>query len=328
MKNIYYLLILSFVLLNTNCNKAYYSNLEEVIPAKHVIPTHIKTITLLDRSKEKSVGISIENTLETGQITDNEGRVFLKQIQSKIPATTHLSPKSFKHSFDGGVADILNKEDINNYAENRDALLCLEQLFYKETFTYVNKQKHQLDENGNDYYLDVVECTQENQMQIHLRLYDTKSGAILLETPYIEEASLIAEGLTKEGVTAKMDSMQVNRKPELSKIIEKKVKSEFAPKEIRSNWLYYTKGEEIIKRSAMNIRHGNFEKVISLLQPKISTLSSKKKTRQKAVHNLAVSLYLTGQTEAALEAIRKELSQNGNHASLIDLQKKIVQYSK
>lgn len=290
-----------------SCSRKYYSKVDRVIPAKIDIPTDIQSIMLLDRSKEKNIVNRVQNVMADGWVTSNEGKRLLKGLSKKLSMATSIHSKSLRHSNDGTPADRMSLTEVNTYIGSKDGLLALEQFVVQEFRTYERIQKHQLDQNGNDYIIDAVKGIRINSLKTQWRLYDKENGTVLFTLPYEVEEVFEAEGLNNAGVNAKMDSLNVVGIDDLISNISQQISNDFNPKQIRSSWMYFTKGSKLIERSGRFIKEGKFKNAIQILRSN-PRIESDDKVKIRVCYNLTTALFISGKTDEAFKEAKRGVS--------------------
>lgn len=302
-----YLAILSIIVVLSSCSRKYYSNVDAVIAPKIIMPENIKTVTLLDRSKEKNLSLRVGNVVKSGIINSNVTKRFMRNAGNKLPLFTNVYPKSLRHSNAGSPARQMNSEDVSKYAGESDGLFAIELFLFKEVRIFENIRKHQLDENGKDYIIDAVRGTRINTLNTQWRLYDKITGEVIFTLPYNVEEIFEVEGLTEAGANAKLDTLITLTINDLTGQIVNQINVDFNPHQIRSHWMYFKKGDELIKKSGQYIKQGNFKKAIKLLQIN-QPMEASSKIKIRAIYNLSTSYFLNGQYEKAIEEVKEGLS--------------------
>jgi hypothetical protein len=77
--------------------------------------------------------------------------------------------------------------------------------------------------------------------------------------PQYTENSYETEGLTRQSVNLQMDTTQVVTASTLAKKLSAALIKDINPMELTSQWQYYTKGNDIIKKSAKMIKLSDLE---------------------------------------------------------------------
>ncbi len=268
-------------------------------------------MTLLDRAKEKNLSNRVESVVTTGVINSTITKRMLRSVGNTMPISTNMHNKSLRHSNAGSPARQMSPADVKKYVGEKDGLLAMDLFLVQEFRTFENFEKHQLDENGRDYTIAAVKGSLVNSLKTHWRLYDATTGSVLLSLPYETEEILEAEGLNQNGVNVKLDSLNGNTIDYMMNKLVNQIKADFNPRQIKSNWMYFSKGDKRIERSGQYIKKGAFKKVISILEVNQGS-SSKEKIKIRALYNLSTALFLDGQTDAAIKNIRTGLRKYNN----------------
>ncbi len=289
---------------------SYYSRQDAVMPAKIPIPSHIQSIKIVNRSVNKSILNRAVNTLKTGNIVGDQytaGRnVLMSGVESGLLHVSSVSRKMDRADHTETPADPMALARIKEYAGQADALLGLEQFTYGEQREYKRYQKHQLDENGADQYINVVRGTRTTTLITYWRLYDTHTGKILQTIPQKTVDFLDVEGLDERSANVKMDTTRIMRPDILASVLAQELVDDLKPHYNHSNWMYYKKGNDAIKRSANFIKKGRFRESISLLEKSIPNIE-KRDSKEKAIYNLAVSCFLSGDKKQAILWAKEEM---------------------
>lgn len=304
MKHIRPILFLITILLTTSCSVSYLTVTDEVIPPKIEFPTHIKSVILLNRSLEQD----LVERLSSGVINDPSHKEIIRYVVNKMPINAKAHHKTVRDSKLGEPADPFTVEDVSRYGAGYDGLFCLEQQHHSENRTYNFYKKHQLDEQGKDYYIDAVRGARVTTFQSFWRLYEVESGKIMLQLPYQIVDDLEAEALSRQGLNAKFDTLNVPDPDIMKYKLADALIQDLSPTLIQSSWMYYKKGNDDIKKSAKYFKEKQYSFVIQTLERKMNRYSDK--TRLRAMYNVATAYYLNGDYDKALK-----IAQQGDKAT-------------
>lgn len=287
--------LLLTILLATSCSVSYLSVTDEVLPPKIVFPGGVQSVVLLNRSLESDLG----QRLSSGVIHDASHKEIIRYVVNKMPIQAQGHNKTARDSRRGERADPLAVAEVQEYGAGYDGLFCLEQLHHIEKRAYFPYQKHQLDEQGKDYYVDAVRGTRTATFMAFWRLYDVKSGKVLLELPYQIIDNTEAEALSQQGLDAKLDTTNVLNPDKMKYQLADMLIQDLSPSSIQSNWMYYKKGHDDIKGTAEYFKKKQYSLIIRTYERNLQTYSGKEKER--VMYNLATAYYLHGNRGEALK---------------------------
>jgi len=299
--------LIIFLLALTSCKTAYFTHVDEVVPPKKPIPAHILSIHVIDRSIEKS-GYSTKSDLLTE--TDKTRNSYINSILYGLPVSTKKSLPPRHEGVADGIAPIINSIDLSKIASGADGLLSLDQFELTETRTYKDIKKNQLDPSGNKYTIEAVSGKRLISLRTYWRLYDVKTNQVIMNFPQYTENSYETEGLTRQSVNLQMDTTQVVTASTLAKKLSTALIKDINPMELTSHWQYYTKGNDIIKKSAKMIKLSDFRNVVDYLSVQVKNIAEPKYLA-RANYNLAVAYYFNGQRDKALQLAGYEYNRTG-----------------
>lgn len=300
-KVIFLMVCVSFILSINSCSVKYLSVTDRVIPPIIELPSNVNSITLLNRSKESN----IFNRRRSGKIYGYSNKQILDRISGQLPVTTKVNDEVLSDSRNGSPAPKLSLRDVRKYSLSTDGLLSLELLYQKETRNYQQFEKHQLDENSNDYYVRAVRGEKITTQDALWRLYDSENGRVLLELPYNIEYKVEAEALSQQEVNNKLDTIQTFSNNELQFEIADMLIVDLSPQYIKSNWKIYTKGNNAIKLSSNLLLANKYDQAIRTLEAHVPRMNEK--DRAKALLNLATAYLLSGEKQKALQIAEKAI---------------------
>lgn len=297
--------LIIFLLALTSCKTAYFTHVDEVVPPKKPIPAHILSIHVIDRSIEKS-GYSTKSDLLTE--TDKTRNSYINSILYGLPVSTK---KSLPPRHDGvvdGIAPMIHSIEVPKIAAGADALLSLDQFELTETRTYKDIKKNQLDPSGNKYTIEAVSGKRLISLRTNWRLYDVKTNQMIMNFPQYTENSYETEGLTRQSVNLQMDTTQVVTASTLAKKLSAALIKDINPMELTSQWQYYTKGNDIIKKSAKMIKLSDFRNAAEYLSVQVKNIGEPKYLA-RAYYNLVVAYYFNNQRDKALQMAAYQYNQ-------------------
>lgn len=300
---------LVFFILITGCKTATYSHVDAVLDPKYKIPQHISTIGVMDRSVMKT-GNTPGKSTGIVTTTDEAKNVLLNDIKNGIPVKGAKLERPRRDGKENGPADQIKSTQIKEYANTLDGLFCLEEFDFTEQRTYKDIKKEQLDPSGKKYVIAAVAGTRIIYLRTYWRLYDGKSGQVLMTIPQYTENSFETEGLNRQGVNAQMDTTNIVTVSTLSRQLSRNLIRDINPEPIRSHWMYYRKGNETIQRSSKLIESGDFRSAVEFLSQKSKALKEDK-MKSRINYNLALSYYFNKQKDLALQLAAHEYNRTG-----------------
>jgi hypothetical protein len=289
---LYYLLLPLLM----GCSAKYHTVVDQVLPARVPVISQMRSITLLDRAHESNLGIR----LETGSLYSQGNVRFLQKCAGQLPVAATVFPKSQRDANAGSPAPRLNSAEVREFGGVSEGLLCLEQLFPREIRTYESYDKHQLDEQGKDYYIRAVRGTKNMTLNALWRLYEVRTGRLIIELPYLAEEVFEAEGLDQSSVNTKLDTLYDFNPEQLQQRSLDMFLADVLPTPIESSWLYYRKGGSLMERSAELLEARRYHDAVRLFEANASIIDRLKKP-ERAILNWATVLFLDGQRQKALD---------------------------
>lgn len=294
-----FIALLLTVLMTTSCSVSYLRVTDEVIPPKIEFSDNIQSVILLNRSLERDLKLR----LASGVIHDPSHKEVIRYVTGKMPVRAQAHNKTVRDSRSGKRANPFVVADVREYGEGYDGLFCLEQLNHTEQRNYKTYQKHQLDEQGKDYYIDAVRGTRTNTFNSYWRLYEVKSGKILLDLPYEIVDVFEAEALSRQGLNTKLDTSNVLDLNTMKYKLADMLINDLSPTIYQSNWMYYKKGNDDIKRTAKYFKNKQYSLIIQTYEHSMQNYTNKDKER--VLFNLATAHFLNGDHEKALLIARE-----------------------
>lgn len=289
------LMILSIIgLMTTSCSVSYLIVTDEVVPPKIEFPGNIQSVVLLNRSLESDLG----QRISSGVILNASHKEIIRYVTGEMPIRAQAHNKTVRDSKSGERADPFSPADVKTYGSGYDALFCLAQLHHTEQRTYNTYEKHQLDEQGNDYYVNAVKGARTTTFTSFWRLYEVKSGKVLLELPYQIVDKIETEALSRQGLNTKFDTTNVPDPERMNYQMADALIQDFSPTKMQSNWMYYKKGHDDIKRTEKYFKNKRYDLVVRTYARNRNTYSDKEKER--VLYNLATAQFLNGDREEAM----------------------------
>lgn len=292
-------IILVSILTVSSCSVSYLRVTDEVLPPKITFPDNIQTVVLLNRTLERD----LVHRLSSGVIHDARHKEIIRYVVNKMPIRAQGHNKTARDSRKGERANPFAVADVRTYGAGFDGLLCLEQLHHTEKRTYNAYEKHQLDDQGNDYYVNATRGSRTNTFTSFWRLYEVKTGKVLLELPYQIVDVVEAEALSHQGLNAKLDTVNVLSPDQMKYELADMLIQDLTPTIFESSWMYYKKGHDDIKRTVRSFKNKQYSLVVRTYAKNMGIYTDKEKER--VLYNLATAHYLNGDRENAISTARK-----------------------
>lgn len=308
MKHLFLLFSVFSILLNcSSCSTSNFVTTHKIAESKIYIPDDVKVINILDRSKEKN----IRSRLKSGIIYQNN-KALLRRVSGILPVKSSIDNRALKHVQHGQPAPKFTANEVKEYIAQGDALLCLELIQIQERRDYKSFTKHQLDENGKDYYVEAIKGTKNKYIETLWSLYGS-DGNIIFQQPYLIEDIYEAQTTKDQDINVKLDTAHVVSDQELVDRMIARFKKDINPVIERHAWVYYKKGHDLIKKSAIHIKKGEYESAARMLENNFDILKKKSDIKRGYV-NLVIALYHSGQVDRAFTKI-KEAENRGYHST-------------
>lgn len=289
------------------CSAKYHTVVDQILPARVPAIAQMRSLTLLDRAQEANLG----TRLGTGDLYRQGNVRFLERCANQLPVAATVISKSQRDANAGFPAPRLNSAEVREFGGQSEGLLCLEQLFPREIRTYESYDKHQLDEQGEDYYIRAVRATKSMTLNAVWRLYEVRTGRLIVELPYVVEDVFEAEGLDQTSVNTKLDTLYAFNPEELQQQSMEMFLADVLPTPIESNWLYYRKGGSLMERSAELLEARRYHDAARLLAANAKSIDRLKKP-ERAILNWATALFLDGQRQEALNKAQEGINKYGS----------------
>ena len=312
---------------------ARFSNLR---PADIVLPKHIKTIVLIDRSQPSKGFNNFVEGLLTGESAGQDyfGR---KEVIGSMFHTLSTSPKydiiPSNIEMDGSkggnrMAIPLDWKTIEDIAQDfdADAVLAVES-YDSDQFTNVDKRtRKRKDGDGNIFYETTYHADRNIDIQMGFRLYDVKKHRIVDE--YTARTGVSDSG---QGDTRNAALYQLRNNRGLTNRLSGKVgniySTRIAPVYVMETRTYFKKGGDegkLMKKAHRAVKAGDWDRAISSWN-KVIALTDKEKTAGKAAYNIAMAHEASGRLDEAMDWARKsyydhDFKRAEHYISLLDYQ--------
>lgn len=289
------------------CSAKYHTIVDQVLPARVPAISQMRSLTVVDRAREANLG----TRLETGDLYSQGNIRFLERCARQLPVAANVYNKSQRDANAGSPAPRLNSAQVRDFGGQSEGLLCLEQLFPREVRTYESYDKHQLDEQGKDYYIRAVRATKSMTLNAMWRLYDVRTGRIIIELPYLVEDVFEVEALDQSSANTKLDTSYTFNPEQLQQQSMDMFLADVLPTPIESTWLYYRKGNGLLERSSALLEANRYHDAVRLFEANAAEISRLKKP-ERAILNWATVLFLDGQHQQALDKAYEGLNSYGS----------------
>ena len=328
MKYIFTFLVGCIIFCSSCASVAYIKKTENEIAPNLKFSDKIQKVYLLNRSREKNLITRMAKSWSSGIIGGDElsdsRLVLMKDLaRGYYKNTKYIGEDKRGHS--DRPAEKITQGDIEKRRGDSDALLCLEQYKIEESRTYESINKHQLDELGNDVYIQAMHGIREVKLQTYWRLYDSQSGLVISEFPKEITRITETESINKEALDIKLDTINVITSESLSKLMAAEMLTDLNPTYIRSSWMYHIKGHDAIKASGKFIKQKRYAEAIQILKKYRLLESSDNEIMYKAYYNASVASYLSDDIERAIKYAKEGYKRTSN-SNLTSLIKKINGY--
>lgn len=316
------LLVVSFL---SGCSTSQ-TMLEVLRPSEIVLPEHIQTIAVVDRSKpEKGFANFLEGLISGESIgQDRQGRENAVQgLISALARTPRFTVKSTALELTGSrtgaqMMPPLDWKEIQDICRRYDAqAVAAIESYDTDMNTIFSSRQSQV--KGKDSTVTVrTTFTATRNLRVHVgwRLYDPKNQVVLDETVISDANEDRGFGDTQQAATNNLESAY-NITRTLSTQIGQKYGRRIAPVWTVVPRVYYTTakdaGKEPMEKADLYVKAGDWEEAAAIWR----TLTEKKDqaTAGRAAHNLALAAERNGNLPAALEWARKAYAKYGNKAS-------------
>ncbi|MEZ4987437.1 MAG: hypothetical protein R2795_20730 [Saprospiraceae bacterium] len=129
-------------------------------------------------------------------------------------------------------------------------------------------------------------------------MYDAQSGRVVVELPYQIQNVYEAEFQTRRLSTPVEYPHPLNEQILQNQAIDQLL-ADIQSVKITSSWLYYTKGNGLVERTAAYMKRGDYQLAVRFMTENARQLDGLKK-QDRAVYNFATALYLAGKKQEAL----------------------------
>lgn len=301
------------------------TSLQVLQPAEVLVPSHINTIGVIDRSRptgKKEGALAVLEGAVTGEGigVDREGR---QAAAAGVTEVLQASPRFDAHfiAVDKKTAESSLFDDMMSWKAAKklckdtgcEAIVALEALDSDSVTAVSSREEERTDKDGNSYTVVVHQATRDTNVKVAFRLYDIEEQRIVddkrdmgLSRSWSGEADTPGEAMSR-----------LPSQGETVTILSHDVGALYAQR-IAPTWVYvsrswYVKGHDDFKVAKNHVLAGDWAGA-SEIWMKLTT-SPDAKVRGRAEHNLALANEVNGYLEEALGWARKAAIDLGNNTS-------------
>ncbi len=301
--------------------------LQVLQPAEMVVPSHIQTIAIIDRSKPEEGFLNfLEGTISGEEIgQDRTGRKFA--LDGLAKALTRTPRFLVKHTgieltgSKGGnsFAPPLDWKQVEKICRDyqADALVAIESFDSDNNISY-SLQSEKVKKDGKETIKNYYNARLDLTIRIGWRFYDPKAKVILDEFTTYDQANDTRRGDTKEQALRYLGS-QSNITKDLSNLVGTSYGMRIAPVWITVNRDFYKsgKGEATAKmEQAARFAKADQWKEAAEIWRALTSSAIDAKTAGRAAYNLAVASERTGNLESAVDWAQQSYTRFGNKKAL------------
>lgn len=311
MKTIFFTLCFLSLLLSSCFKYKTVSFHTETTESRIAFPTGVKTLELLNRTRPIKRGIIKYMTDGQGSSMANRPGVgnTLTSFRNKVVARKYFKSVSFpkvmnaEQSFDFPPA--LNLTDlIDLYGEKEYVVASLEVFQIEESQQYFNERKKQLNQDGSEYFINIVRGIKTLKATTGWRLYNGKTGEIIDEHKLNHKHEYEVEGVDRANTNVKMESLIEKAYQDLSGILGQMYAEDVSPLAHYVYRRYYTKSRSCpeLKQAHDFIKMKDWETAKAIWEDGLK-LNVKPKDVAKLHYNLAVFYEQANNINKAIEHI-------------------------
>ena len=300
------------------------------------IPQGITKVEVLNRTRP--LKRNIIKAVATGSITyQNRPGVnatmtsFKNEIKHRkyfeIP-NSFRTPKTVKTEQSENFPVSLNEFEVQEHYEGDYLLASLEIFQIYEKNSFVPERKMQLDENGNEYYIDIVRGTKILEATTGWRLYNSITGKIIDEFKNNHTHSFTVEGINQMNAREKMEAQVESAYNNIAKVLGAKYAERISPVKSFVGRNYYAKSKSCpdLKAARVFTKEDDWETAKTIWKDALQ-YTSDTKCLAKLHFNLGVYYEKEGDLNKAIEQLELSFSQNQKIAKgYLNVLKKVKQY--
>lgn len=289
-----------------------YKRVNNVIYPEYRLPDDTKQLVLLNSIQEKTPRNSytrerFASTGDTEERTDYEfgakgkSGYMIDRLESAMKRGNFYLIKEASSSTNETVK--WNKNNVENYAGDGDVLVVLENFTSDYDFNSKKIRKHQLDQSGNDYYVNAQEASRLYKVNSQWGVYDGSTGEQLFDLQDSGEKFIKTQGLQKDQTIEKLDSISRGLERFLIDSIAQSFSRMIMPEKIFDTWSYYRKGSDALEEGNKYMELDKLEDAESIYQRGIRGADEEEKA--KLYYNIAIIKDIMGDLEAAFNYAEK-----------------------
>lgn len=196
---------------------------------------------------------------------------------------------------------------VNSYiTTDQEVLLVLDVLNSDYDFKSEKVRKHQLDDSGNDYYIDAHEAIRRYVVDIEWNIYHGSAPDPIYSIRNHGEKTIKAQGLQKDQTIEKLDSIAGDTERFLLDSLANELSNMIMPLKVFDSWSYYVKGSDILKEGRKYMELNKLEEAMQLYQSDLRTADDPK-IKARLNYNLAIIHDIRGETSLAFHYAEKAL---------------------
>ena len=325
MKNLIYpfILLLGLALI-TSCSKTRLVSMDSMRPAAINVPSHIKTILIVDRTKFKKKGVNIVEGLLTGELPGQDRAATQASIyafQQELNRSPRFQHKVATEILEGNsITGALPKpiqwwkiDDLNRKYET-DAVLAIE-LFDSDFVVTQGKRKVKRKVKQGDSYRE-VEVTEFYangvcNLQIGYRIYDGNKRTVVDQHQFQHSKSWEAVGdNARDALGLLVSNAQATKF--VGELAGADYAHKIAPMPIRISRQFYSKSkkENAIPTGARFADVNNWEAAADTWKKAIA--GAEEKEAGQLTYNMAIASEVLGNLDLARQWAQKAYTQYGN----------------
>lgn len=322
MKRPFFTALLFLIIGLSSCMRS--TSLRVLQPAQMVLPEHITTVAMVDRSKPSNGWSNVLEGILTGEQIGQDRQcrqMAMNGLTNALTRTPRFQVKSTGIELTGSKAGgsmprPLDWSEIDKICSDYgvNAVVTIESFDSDNARSTRPVTETRKDKTGNKYTVTTYESRMRANVRIGWRLYDPKSRIILDE--YVTEDFLerTGRGDTERLAMNNLPS-QLNVTRDVSFNVGIEYGARIAPIYVNISRAYYgkAKGYKDQMRSASRYFVArDIEKASVLWKRVIATAGNNKKAAGRAAYNMAVASEVNGNLDLALEWAQKAWTEYGN----------------
>lgn len=313
---------LFFIISLFSCTSS--TQLQVLQPAQVVLPDHVETIAMADRSKPAKGFVNVVEGLFTGEDIgqDRRGRQrAMEGLAAVMTRTPRYSVKSTGIEMTGSSTGNsfeppLPREEVERICRQygADALITIEMYDSDNYISTGARTEKKKDKDGKERTETYYIADMRTQVRIGWRVYDAKQGRILDEFTTMEDASSDARGNTEDQARRNLPAREGITQT-VSHAAGEMYGMRIAPVWITVSRNWYSKGKGNAKtdmdRAARYARAGDWERATDIWNGLVNGPVDDK-NRGRAAFNMAVAYEREGKLRLALDWAQAAYTDYGN----------------